>query len=230
MTGYLQAGQVHAGLRKVGSWRTIAAASVLLAAGMQCTLPAFADEVGLRPAFVSAGSKKFDGRVPEGVKPENGAEPGAEASDVPDDPEFGPPHRFQIVRNGEDVLRIDRQKGTVGVCNKQNGVWRCAPVPLAEDAYEAEIVSLNGQIDALRQRIAELEAERKKGAEDRDAAPGASSPQTDDGKSSDAERSLGPEDEQELNKVLDFSEQAMRRLFGLMQDLRREMDGEPSSR
>ncbi|SHL56217.1 hypothetical protein SAMN05444272_0897 [Roseibium suaedae] len=233
---------------KAGGLRMIAAGSVLAVLSLPLTLSltpaAFAEDAGLRSAIVPAGAKKFDGRVPEGVKPEAGREaekqddavPSSEGAADADESEFGPPHRFQLVRNGEDVLRIDRHSGKVGVCKKQNAVWRCSPVPLAEDAYEAEIVSLNGQIDALKQRIAELEAGAREKALDEAArnslkAPELpSSPKAEDGKSAETEPSLSEKDEQELNKVLDFSEKAMRRFFGLMQDLRRDMEGEPSAR
>ncbi|MBD8893946.1 hypothetical protein [Roseibium litorale] len=235
MAGFSQTGRERpAALKVPGLRRMIVVGSAAAMLAMQMSFPAFAGEPDPRPAIATASAKKFDGRVPEGVKPEGGAEPGADAPVIPDETGFDPPHRFQLVRNGEDVLRIDRQKGTVSVCNKQNAAWRCVPVPLAADAYEAEIVSLNGQIDALKQRVAELEAARGKStgkSTDGDVpAPGSSGPKADGKEAPGDGSSLAPEDEQELNKVLDFSEKAMRRFFGLMQDLRREMDGEPSSR
>lgn len=181
-----------------------------------------------------AGQSKFGGRVPEGVKPEENRERADGELTGPQSPDLGQPHRFQLVRNGEDVLRIDRQSGKVGVCSKQNDVWRCSPVPLAEEAYEAEIVSLNGQIDALKQRIAELEAARGagRGKQPDTGAPSAGPERPENGLGRPAEPAppLSEEDEKELNKVLDFSEKAMRRFFGLMQDLRKEMEPEQPGR
>ena len=54
----------------------------------------------------------------------------------------GQADRFSLVRVDEDILRVDRQNGTVSICKEQSDAWRCNPVPLAEDAYLAEINEL----------------------------------------------------------------------------------------
>ena len=46
----------------------------------------------------------------------------------------GQPERYSLVAIDGDVLRVDRQNGTVSVCQEQNDAWRCSPDPLAEDA------------------------------------------------------------------------------------------------
>ena len=73
----------------------------------------------------------------------------------------GQSDRFSLVRVDEDILRVDRQNGTVSICKEQSDAWRCNPVPLAEDAYLAEINELAGEVDRLTARVEELEGQLK---------------------------------------------------------------------
>lgn len=94
----------------------------------------------------------------------------------------GQADRFSLVRVDEDILRVDRQNGTVSICKEQSDAWRCNPVPLAEDAYLAEINELAGEVDRLTARVEELEGNGVKSdkqlppgsALDRPKAPGSS--------------------------------------------------------
>jgi hypothetical protein len=70
----------------------------------------------------------------------------------------GTPERYSLVSVDGDVLRVDRQNGTVSVCKQKNEAWRCNPVPLAEEAYLAEINTLAGEVERLTARVEELEA------------------------------------------------------------------------
>ncbi|KZM51424.1 hypothetical protein [Labrenzia sp. OB1] len=142
----------------------------------------------------------------------------------------GEPGRYSLVAVDDEILRVDRQNGTVSVCVERSDAWRCNPVPLAEEAYLAEINELSEEIDRLAVRIEELESgdvdETTQGAEkllppgaalDRPKAP-------DNGK--DQTSKLREEDEEELEKVLTFTESAMRRFFGMVRDLQKDFEGE----
>ena len=66
---------------------------------------------------------------------------------------------YGLVEANGDILRIDREAGSVSFCRKINGSWRCMPAPLAEQAYQDEIADLSKEVDRLKARVQELEAE-----------------------------------------------------------------------
>lgn len=148
-------------------------------------------------------------------------------------------HRYALVKANGDILRIDREAGTISYCRKANGAWRCMPAPLAEEAYLAEIAALSDEIIRLTARIEELESAsgRVSGnpapggtaqppAAEKDQQSGSSDPEeqgTEDG--NEPPRQLSDEDEEQLDRMLQFSENAMRRFFGLMRDIQKELDG-----
>lgn len=141
----------------------------------------------------------------------------------------GAADRFSLVSVDGEILRVDRQNGTVSVCSEQNGAWRCNPVPLAEEAYLAEINELAGEVDKLTARLEKLEA----GSDDE--APRALPPGSALDRPGAAERAPGTgsrldkEDEEELEKVLTFTESAMRRFFGMVRDLKKDFETDSDS-
>ncbi|WP_417670569.1 hypothetical protein [Roseibium sp.] len=171
--------------------------------------------------------------------------------------------RYALVKSGEDILRIDREAGSVSFCRKANEIWRCVPAPLAEEAYQAEIAALSDEIDQLKREIERLEqasgsdpdttheaapdvappvapevtddlpgdeseVTQPETAQPETSAPGIAEPvgpetppaSTDD---ESPESELSEEDEEQLEQMLQFSEKAMRRFFGLMKDLKQEL-------
>lgn len=169
--------------------------------------------------------------------------------------------RYALVKSGDDILRIDRQAGSVSFCRKSNDIWRCMPAPLAEEAYQSEIAALSDEVSQLKSRIAELESAGAGDAPDDEPAsekkedqltsrppetetepsPEVAAPPSEEGESKIAEKgteggadpsdvrpeeetALTDKDEQELEEMLQFSEKAMRRFFGLMKDLKQELE------
>jgi len=142
----------------------------------------------------------------------------------------GRPDRYSLVRTEEDILRVDRQNGTVSVCRKRNADWRCRPVPLAEEAYLAEINELAGEVDRLTARLEDLES--GDGGKTRPLPPGSAldrpeavKPESDKPSVDESSR-LDEEAEEELEKVLTFTESAMRRFFGMVRDLKKDFEAE----
>ncbi|WP_306027253.1 hypothetical protein [Stappia sp. MMSF_3263] len=133
--------------------------------------------------------------------------------------------RYVLAPAGEGYLRLDRQNGRVAECSLRNDSWRCVPVPDAQLALEAEIARLAGEVASLRAENARLSGgtdSDRPGTSPRtlpETAPG-TPPSTEDGRPR-----FSPEEEAELDKALDFTEQAMRRFFGLMKTLRDEYEG-----
>ncbi|NRG19590.1 hypothetical protein HPQ64_18015 [Rhizobiales bacterium] len=132
--------------------------------------------------------------------------------------------RYSIEKTDEGYLRVDRESGHVSLCQKANGAWRCAPVPDAQLALEDEIDKLRSEIERLSARNSELEAkilaisraadEALSGISEDDVRPKTDAPSD----------SLTRNDEEQIDRALDFTEKAMRRFFGLMKDLRDEFE------
>jgi hypothetical protein len=106
-------------------------------------------------------------------------------------------------------LKIDRRTGRVSLCEETDGRWACRLVADDRLAYEEEIARLESENGRLRERIAQLEG----------AGGGADSP----------DPWISPEDERRLDEFLTFSDKAMRRLFGMVQDLKRDLDSPPDA-
>jgi hypothetical protein len=135
----------------------------------------------------------------------------------------GDQDRYSLVSADGDILRIDRQTGTVSVCEPKNGNWRCNPVPLAEEAYLAEINTLAAEVERLTARLETLETK----GDDKGVAvpPGSAADRPEDRKPpEDVPSELTAEDEEELDKVLNFTETAMRRFFGMVRELQKDLD------
>lgn len=128
----------------------------------------------------------------------------------------GAPDRFSLVETDGDILRVDRQNGTISICQEQNGSWRCNPVPLAEEAYLAEINELAAEVDRLTARLEKLDAD---GGSSKSPAPSPKRTQPDSG-------SDWTDDDEELERVLTFTESAMRRFFGMVRELQKDFEGE----
>jgi len=137
--------------------------------------------------------------------------------------------RYSLTQVEGEVLRVDRQNGTVSVCRQKNEAWRCNPVPLAEEAYVAEINALADEVERLTARLEILEA--GKNSDQKALPPGAAldRPVTDalPDEPAPAAKSPAPaaksKDEEELDQVLDFTETAMRRFFGMVRELQKDM-------
>ncbi|MEP1931546.1 MAG: hypothetical protein ABJJ37_09745 [Roseibium sp.] len=136
----------------------------------------------------------------------------------------GQVNRYSLTASEGDILRVDRQNGTVSVCRKQNDAWRCNPVPIAEEAYLAEINELAIEVDRLTARVKELEAGRNGDAVP--VPPGSALDRPKPKQKADKPSSgLTTEDEEELDKVLNFTEGAMRRFFGMVRELQKDLEG-----
>jgi hypothetical protein len=116
---------------------------------------------------------------------------------------------FEMVPATGRHLKIDRRTGRVSLCEETDGRWACRLVADDRLAYEEEIARLESENGRLRERIAELEG----------AGGGADSPAP----------WISPEDERRLDEFLTFSDKAMRRLFGMVQDFKRDLESPPDA-
>ncbi len=128
------------------------------------------------------------------------------------DDDFMDRDRYVLSDTGDGWLRLDRSNGRVSLCEETNGRVICLPVPDAATAYEMEIDRLLGENAALEARVAALEAELAERG-----------PVTGDSPSKDDEKSLS-ESEQEFDQMMDLTERAMRRFFGMVRTLQDEFN------
>ncbi len=136
--------------------------------------------------------------------------------------------RYSLVAVDGDILRVDRQNGTVTVCRNHSDFWRCNPVPLAEDAYLAEINDLSAEVDRLKEQLAALESDDEGSSPVPEAGDETSRSDGGLGTGEDpsgTKKKLDMQDE-ELERVLTFTESAMRRFFGMVRDLQKEFNEE----
>jgi hypothetical protein len=109
-------------------------------------------------------------------------------------------------------VRLDTETGSVSHCRRgdalSGGVWQCAPIPDPAISAPSPIVKTDDSNAALRREVAELRARIE--AMERRAAEGA--PQA---------RASG---DPELDRAMNFSEELMRRFFGLVRDMKQDVD------
>ncbi len=132
--------------------------------------------------------------------------------------------RYSLVAVEGDILRVDRVKGTVSICEEKGQAWRCSPVPLAEEAYQSEINDLVEEVDRLAARVQELEqgASGSPKPLQPDVVPDAPRNELE---GSDQTSGLDKKDEEDLEKVMNFTESAMRRFFGMVRELQSDFEG-----
>ena len=108
--------------------------------------------------------------------------------------------RFSLVPTEGGALRLDTQTGEVSLCAEVGGALACRPVPTQRSGSAGPPPGESDRIAALEARIAALEARSG-------PAPGVG-------------------DAESVDRVADLAEQIMRRFFGVVRELRREMDGD----
>ncbi|MXN65913.1 hypothetical protein GR183_13450 [Stappia sp. GBMRC 2046] len=132
--------------------------------------------------------------------------------------------RYGLEETDGGFLRVDRESGLVSLCQNVNDAWRCAPVPDAQRALEDEIDELRSEVEKLSARNDELEAKILAISRAADEALNGISKEDVMPKTDAPSGALTQNDEEQIDRALDFTEKAMRRFFGLMKDLRDEFE------
>jgi hypothetical protein len=114
--------------------------------------------------------------------------------------------RYAIVPVEDGFLRLDTGTGAVSRCTGKIDRLTCRILPDERLAYEAEIGRLEDRIDELEERVAGIEKNRSFGSLD---AP-------------DGDGELPSEEE--IDKVLTLAEKVMRRFFGFVKELKRDLE------
>ncbi|WP_018182083.1 hypothetical protein [Kaistia granuli] len=148
--------------------------------------------------------------APFGAQAETVDQPPAAASPSPAAEAAPRAGRYTMVPAEGGFVRLDTETGDVSHCQRgaatEGGVWRCAAIPenvLAKPAPAAappggDVAELRRQVETLRARIDEIE---------RRTEP-------------KAQLSGDPE----LDRAMNFSEELMRRFFGMVRELKQDAD------
>ena len=112
--------------------------------------------------------------------------------------------RFDMQRDGDRWLRLDRQTGAISVCREERGELVCRMSADDRQAWDAKVADLRARVESLEARLNALE--------------GRPAPSDDAGLPSD----------EEFEKTLGFMEKFMRRFMGIVKEMEDERQpGEP---
>lgn len=109
------------------------------------------------------------------------------------------PGRYVMEPVEDGFIRLDTETGTVSHCRSRDGHWRCESLADERQALDEEIGRLVEENQALKQRVAELEAEL--------------------GGDPSSGSSLKLPSEEDLNRIMGFFEDVMRRLIDMARGL-----------
>lgn len=124
--------------------------------------------------------------------------------------------RYQLRRDGNAFVRLDRETGEMSLCTRKRDQLVCR---LAADERDA----LNDEIVDLQARIEQLEGERA------DTGPSSPTPpatsKRDDGRTEKPDEDGFDElAEAEIDRMVEYSGKVLRRFFTVMKDLREEFE------
>lgn len=133
--------------------------------------------------------------------------------DVADLSEFSN-ERFQLKRDGDAFIRLDKQTGAMSICDRKGSRLICRLAADERTALQDEIASLQDRLDKLESRLDDDDVAQlpKKNVE----PDKRSRPKDDSG--SDAYF------EEELDKVVDYSTKVLKRFFTVMKELREDFE------
>ncbi|MCB1420872.1 MAG: hypothetical protein KDJ69_00050 [Nitratireductor sp.] len=131
------------------------------------------------------------------MQPARAVETAAETGDLESE-------RFELQRDGDDFIRLDKRSGQMSICRKRSGQLVCQMAADDREAIEKEFDSLLDRLDRLEAKLEE---------------------QDDDTRERHSYR-WDDEDfdefEKELDDALDFSARFFKRFYGKMKDWRYE--------
>lgn len=166
--------------------------------------------LGMLPSAIAAAAETVPGPTPEQVSP-----PGQAAAASPPSPTPARAGRYTMVPAEGGFVRLDTETGIVSQCRREtpqpDAAWRCAAIPESVLSEPDRTAELAASVESLKREVADLR--RRLDAEDRRAATAPATPQMDDA---------------EYNRALDFSEELMRRFFGLVRDMKLGRDPNPT--
>jgi len=117
--------------------------------------------------------------------------------------------RYTLVVVDDGFIRLDTQSGEIARCTGDPDKLTCRLAADERLAYIDEIERLEDRIDGLEERVTKLEAAR---------------PAPRRGPAFGKRRDYGLPSDEEIDEALDLTDKVFRRFFGLVQDLKRDME------
>jgi len=145
---------------------------------------------------------------------------GQENSEMPANPD----KRFQIIQQDDFFVRLDKKTGETSLCRKVIDSLACSPSVEQRDSFHAEIAELQKKLAALReQQDAQRDITEPGKSEASPPEPKLDIPDPNSEESTGLDRDKF---EQEMDKAIDITKQAMRKLFQAVKELQKEFEKE----
>jgi len=126
------------------------------------------------------------------------------------DPQSDNLERYQLKRDGDGFIRLDKETGAVSTCSKRGTTLVCQMAADDRDALQEELTDLQDQIAALENRLGMTDdkitkrKQQKRELQSKDKTPGLM--------------------EDELDQAMEYSSKVLKRFFAMMKDLRQELN------
>ena len=111
--------------------------------------------------------------------------------------------RYMLKQAGNGVVRLDTETGALSPCTEVNNEWTCGGLANDSDALEKKVHDLTRENEAMKRKIASLEKQLKAAKNDQDSI-------------------FGLPSDKDIDRMMTFMENIMRRFFAFAKSLREE--------
>lgn len=131
--------------------------------------------------------------------------------------------QYHLVEIEDGLVRIDRQTGEITECQNSDNGWVCRLSADDRLAYEAEINRLDAEVERLEGELAMA----REALDDTGQGPSQTpAPRDESSQDENLRDRLDLPTDEELDAVMDTAEEVMRRFFGMVQDLREDIEAQ----
>ena len=126
--------------------------------------------------------------------------------------------RYVIEKSDGGFVRLNRRTGQTSFCKVDQGNLICRMSADERAAYEAEIAALNTRLTTLEKQVAALKPQKpgENQAKQEKSGPSTGLDAPDDGKL-----------EEEFDRAMEFAQDAMRRFFDVVKELKNKYENQP---
>lgn len=143
------------------------------------------------------------------------------------------PSRYELRRHEDGYMRLDTRTGAMSFCKVNNGRLTCRLGADEREAYVDSLDALQKRLSNAEERIEILETRLEVELDKLTPEEGGAQPETEETEKPLAENEhdniLPDIGQRELDRAVEITQKAVRRLFEVVQDLRREMEEKESS-
>ncbi|WP_310620969.1 hypothetical protein [Flexibacterium corallicola] len=132
--------------------------------------------------------------------------------------------RYSLIKTEEGIARLDVKSGDLTLCRERSGQLVCNPSVDATRIYETEIERLSNENSRMRESISLIRKEVDQFAHHTEKSGSTSEIEAQESAvPSEAKKGwLDSFDKDRLNDALDLSGDAMRRFFGMVEELKKD--------